>query len=284
MTVWDKRVLCSFVLILAGAVAQSVNYPPPVCAVTGSTAVIPCTFSPRETLIQDGREVPTEIVRVRWCQNHQICHGSTPNVYDSRSPNNRRYKYLGDLKKNCTLQIKNVNKMEDEATLRFRMEVNYTLGHFTGTSGVNVTVTDMTPLKIKNSGGDRNITEGRTVTLSCTAPCLFHPLAVTWLRDGHVLSESGPALKLGPLTAEDSGYYTCALTTKIGFPSQPYHFRVTAKEEEEGLFVNKLLIIRVVVFALHSLLIITVASIVIKRSFLLITTTPTLPPACSCII
>ncbi|XP_020515282.2 uncharacterized protein [Labrus bergylta] len=275
MTVWDKRVLCSFVLILAGAVAQSVNYPPPVCAVTGSTAVIPCTFSPRETLIQDGREVPTEIVRVRWCQNHQICHGSTPNVYDSRSPNNnnRRYKYLGDLKKNCTLQIKNVNKMEDEATLRFRMEVNYTLGHFTGTSGANVTVTDMTPLKIKNSGGDRNITEGRTVTLSCTAPCLFHPLAVTWLRDGHVLSESGPALKLGPLTAEDSGYYTCALTTKIGFPSQPYHFRVTAKEEEEGLFgsdvetVNKLLIIRVVVFALHSLLIITVASIVIKRMF-----------------
>lgn len=81
-----------------------------------------------------------EIVRVRWCQNHLICQGDTPSVYDSRANNNDpRYKYLGDKKSNCTLQITDVQP-RDEATLRFRMEANHVHGHFTGQSGVNISV------------------------------------------------------------------------------------------------------------------------------------------------
>ncbi|XP_045902118.1 myeloid cell surface antigen CD33-like [Micropterus dolomieu] len=233
MAVWDKKVLWGFVFLLAGAVGQSVNYPAPVCAVTGSTVTLLCTFTPLRSVVQDGREVSTEIFRVVWCQNHQICQGSTPSVFDSSSQNNNpRYKYLGDKKGNCTLQITDVQK-KDEATLRFRMEADDSRAHFTGPPGVNVTVSDGTRMQIKSSRGDRELRSGETVTLYCTALCTFHQLEVTWFRDGHALSESGPALHLNPLTAGDSGNYTCGLKMNVSSLSLPYSLKVEEKEKEE---------------------------------------------------
>lgn len=58
---------------------------------------------------------------------------------DSKTSLNPRYKYLGDKVENCTLQITDVQKI-DEATLRFRMEANDDSGHYTGQSGVTITV------------------------------------------------------------------------------------------------------------------------------------------------
>ncbi|XP_065813805.1 uncharacterized protein [Labrus bergylta] len=265
MAGWDKKLLWCFMLLLAGAAAQPVMYPPHVCAVSGSTVTLPCTFTPNNTFNGTGVEVRIQVIRVRWCQNHQICHGSTPNVYDSRSPNNNnhRYKYLGDLKKNCTLQIKNVNKMEDEATLRFRMEVNYTMGHFTGTSGVNVTITDRTKLKIVSSRDNRQVAEGQTVTLQCSANCTFNQLEVSWFRDGQLLSESGPALLLGPLTAEDSGNYTCTLKIKQHLLSEPYSLSV--RDKEEGQHGDLPLIVGVVLGILLALIALIVVLLIIKR-------------------
>lgn len=119
---------------------QSVNYSGAVCAMKDSTVTLPCTFKPIELLIEDGRQVFPQVIRVRWCQNHEICQGTTPSVYDSDSKDNdTRYRYLGDMKGNCTLQIRNV-KMADDATFRFRMELDYSKGHFTGRSGVVVRV------------------------------------------------------------------------------------------------------------------------------------------------
>ncbi|XP_038568494.1 uncharacterized protein LOC119898355 [Micropterus salmoides] len=228
MAVWDKKVLWGFLLMLTGAVGQSVNYPAPVCAVTGSTVTLLCTFTPLKFFIQNGREVSTEIIRVIWCQNHQLCQGSTPSVFDSSSGNNNpRYKYLGDKKGNCTLQITDVQK-KDEATLRFRMEANDSRAHFTGPPGVRVTVSDV-QMQIKSSGGDRELRSGENVTLYCTALCTFHQLEVTWFRDGHALSESGPALHIIPLTARDTGKYTCGLKTSVSSLSLPYSLQVKAE-------------------------------------------------------
>lgn len=118
-----------------GAAAFSVNYPAPICALKGSTVTLLCTFRP---LLGEKR---IKIIRVRWCKNHLICQGSTPSVYDSNSETgvNPRYKYLGDKTGNCTLQITDV-QTDDEATLRFRMEAEDSSGHYTGQSGVNITV------------------------------------------------------------------------------------------------------------------------------------------------
>uniref|UniRef100_UPI0037E97612 uncharacterized protein n=1 Tax=Semicossyphus pulcher TaxID=241346 RepID=UPI0037E97612 len=265
MADWDKKLLWGFMFLLAGAVGQSVNYPPPVCAVAGSTLTLPCTFTQSKTFRDADKEVRIKIVRVRWCQNHEICQGSTPSVYDSDSPNiNPRYRYLGDLEGSCTLQITDVNR-EDEATLRFRMEVNHTTGHFTGVLGVSVTVREQTQMEIKSSSGDRQMTKGETVTLHCTARCTFHRLKVTWFKDGHALLESSPALHLGPLTAEDSGNYTCALETKQGTESLPYGLDVKAGEEEEGRDVNVPLIVGVVFGVLLALFTLIMVLCIIRR-------------------
>uniref|UniRef100_A0A8P4GS78 Ig-like domain-containing protein n=1 Tax=Dicentrarchus labrax TaxID=13489 RepID=A0A8P4GS78_DICLA len=217
-------VLCSL-----GAGGYIVNYPHPVCAVKGSTVTLLCSFTPRKTFTEkDGREVPLGIVRVVWCQNNVFCHGTPPSVYNSGSTlNDPHYKYLGDKKGNCTLQIKNV-QTRDEATFRFRMETNDTRGHFTSVSGVDVTVTDCVQMRIISSSADGEMRRGESVTLYCTAVCTIHQLEVTWFKDNHALSESGPALQLGPLTAKDSGNYICGLRT--GTLSLPYSLHVEAED------------------------------------------------------
>lgn len=248
-----------------GAVGQSVDYPGPFCAVKGSTVTLRCTFTPLRSFRDlNGREALLEVIRVRWCQNHEICQGSTPSVYDSQPQNNNhpRYQYLGDLKGNCTLQIRDVQK-EDDAVLRFRMEVNHTLGHFTGRLGVKLTVvgkrntahnylllwindindmiimfheklhfiSERTKMSIKSLTAETEVRRGQTLTLDCTSGCTFHQLEVTWFRDGHALSESGPTLQLGPLTAKDSGNYTCSLKTDTNTSSQVYRLFVEAAKE-----------------------------------------------------
>ncbi|TNN73746.1 hypothetical protein EYF80_015954 [Liparis tanakae] len=142
MALWVKKVLCGFVFLLAAAQSQRVDYPGPVCAVRGSSVSLLCTFSPAESSLPGGEEV----TRVLWCQNHLICHGSTPTVYDSQERNNNnnpRYRYRGDQRGRCSLQISDVRR-EDDSTLRFRMEAKDPRASFTGQAGVGVSVVGKT--------------------------------------------------------------------------------------------------------------------------------------------
>ncbi|XP_039887169.1 sialic acid-binding Ig-like lectin 10 [Simochromis diagramma] len=224
MAVWDKQLLWSFMFLLAGAVGQTVIYPfTSTCAVRGSTVTLPCTFTPLKSFSDGGREVPLKIVRVRWCKNHLLCHGTVPSVYDSNSANiNPRYQYLGDKKTNCTLQIRDVQQ-GDNANFRFRMEADHVNGHFTNQTGVTVTVVDSSKMRII-----KKLSRGENVTLLCASDCTFHQLEVTWFKDGHALSDTGPSLPLSPLTAEDSGNYTCALKKNMKTLSEPYSLQVEA--------------------------------------------------------
>ncbi|KAM7382760.1 hypothetical protein PAMP_002477 [Pampus punctatissimus] len=230
--VWDIMIVWTFMFLLAGAASVDIKYPEPVCAVEGSTVTLPCSFTPLKSFAQDGKEVQLKILGVRWCVNHLICQGSTPSVFDSTSiTTNSRYQYLGDLKGNCTLKIRDI-RMIDNTTFRFRMEANYNQGHYTGKSGVRVTVAEVPQMRITSSHDAAQLGQGQTVTLHCTAVhCTSHLLEVTWFKDGHPHPQSGPTLQLGPLTAKDSGNYTCALKTNKKTPSPPY--TVCVKEEEE---------------------------------------------------
>ncbi|XP_044215288.1 uncharacterized protein LOC122987458 [Thunnus albacares] len=267
MAVWDKKIPWSFMLFLAGVAGVVVNYQRPVCAVEGSTVTLPCTFTPVKSFNQNGKEVPLRIVRVLWCVNHEICQDPTPSVYDSWSTMpNPRYQYLGDMKGNCTLQIRDI-QMKDNTTFRFRMEADNENGHFTGRSGVRVTVTDEPKMRINSSSDAGELSQNQKVTLSCTTTtCTFHQLEVTWFKDGSALPQSGPALQLGPLTAKDSGNYTCGLKTNNKTISPPYAVRVKEAEEKEKDEGTKLLIVRVVLFTLHTVLIVIVTAIIIKRT------------------
>ncbi|XP_028435603.1 sialoadhesin [Perca flavescens] len=204
-----------------GALGQRVNYPDPVCGIKGSTITLPCSFTPPKSV---------EIIRVIWCKNHKICQRETPSVYDSESNNNNpRYRYLGDKKGDCTLQISDLQE-EDEATFHFRMEADDVKAHWTGQSGVRVTVEDGAQMEIRSSRDDGEFKRGEEVTLNCTTICSIHQLEVSWFRDGSALSESGPTLHLSNLTAKDSGNYTCGLKNNHTL-SELYSLHVEADEE-----------------------------------------------------
>ncbi|XP_059195024.1 uncharacterized protein LOC131976126 [Centropristis striata] len=241
----------------ADTVCIGVNYPGPVCGVKGSTVTLPCTFTPA-TVKDNGREVQLKVTRVVWCQNHRFCEGPVPSVFDSESQNNdSRYKYLGDKSSTCTLQISDLQE-EDAKDGR---------GIFTGTNGVKVTVSDGEQMKIDSSSSETALERGDTVTLRCSARCTFHQLEVTWFRDGHALPETGPALPIGPLTAQHSGNYTCGLKGNELSLSRPFVLQVKERETPTGNSkCDTQLVVRLVLFSLHTVLIITAAAVVIKRT------------------
>ncbi|XP_056448575.1 uncharacterized protein LOC130384422 isoform X2 [Gadus chalcogrammus] len=208
MNPWTLSVL----LLLAGPLGADpdwhVEYPDSFCVVEGSTATIPCSFTHPKVHKETGAVVD-RVERVVWCPKHQICQGPTPNVYDSSNVRaDSRFLYLGDLVRNCTLKIIKTVK-RDAATYRFRFETNG--GGYTGQKGVRVNVTDGEDLKVRSSVTDHVLKEGGQVTLTCTSACSFHQLDVHWYRNGHTLSETGPALHLSCLTNDDAGNYTCSL-------------------------------------------------------------------------
>uniref|UniRef100_A0A8C9XW39 Ig-like domain-containing protein n=1 Tax=Sander lucioperca TaxID=283035 RepID=A0A8C9XW39_SANLU len=158
-------------VVVPGALSQSVNYPGPVCGVKGSTITLPCSFTPLKSVYDNGREVLIEVVRVVWCKNHETCFGETPSVYDSESNNNDpRYRYLGDKKGDCTLQISDLQE-KDDATFRFRVETNDVRASFTGQPGVSVTVAGALDQCV-NYPDPVWAVKGSTITL----PCSFTPL------------------------------------------------------------------------------------------------------------
>ncbi|XP_028437471.1 uncharacterized protein LOC114557936 isoform X2 [Perca flavescens] len=259
MAVWDKKILWAVMVVLTGALGQRVNYPDPVCGIKGSTITLPCSFTPLESV---------EIIRVVWCKNHEICQGTTPSVYDSESNNNNpRYRYLGDKKGVCTLQISDLQE-EDEATFRFRMEANHVKASYTGQSGVRVTVIDGAQMEIRSSRDDGEFKRGEEVTLNCTTNCSIHQLEVSWFRDGSALSESGPALHLSNLTAKDSGTYTCGLKKNNLTLSVLYSLHVETEKEGGGHPRGEgslLLIIGLVVGVLLVLFAVILVVCIIKR-------------------
>ncbi|KAL6109878.1 uncharacterized protein ACO6RY_12924 [Pungitius sinensis] len=265
MAVREQKVVCCCLLLLTGAVSQrpTVDYQHPVCAVTGSTLTILCSFTPL-SLVKDGKRVLVEIIRVVWCQNHEICHLTTPSVYDSElghtGVKDPRYRYLGDKKGNCTLQITGVQR-GDNATFRFRMEAKEKANHFTGRAGVTVRVSDGAQMEV-HSSRDGQFKTGEAVTLNCTTKCTFHQLEVTWLRDGHALKHTGPSLHLAALTAMDSGNYTCRLKNNVSSLSKA--FSVLVEAEEEGS-VQVSLIVGVVSAVLILLCFVILVLVIIRQ-------------------
>ncbi|CAL8354501.1 unnamed protein product [Arctogadus glacialis] len=215
----------SVLLLLAGPLGADpgwhVEYPDSFCVVEGSTATIPCSFT---------HPAGHTVERVVWCHNHEFCHGTIPNVYDSSKVRaDSRFLYLGDLVRNCTLKIIKTVK-QDAATYRFRLETNGVW--YTGPRGVGVTVTNGEDVKVRSSVTDHVVKEGGQVTLTCTSACSFHQLDVHWYRNGHALSEKGSALHLSCLTNDDAGNYTCSLDSSGQKTSAPWS--LVMLEDEAG--------------------------------------------------
>ncbi|XP_019719246.1 uncharacterized protein LOC109512154 isoform X2 [Hippocampus comes] len=185
----------------------------------GSIVTLLCSFTPIKP-----------VFRVKWCVNHPLCNWIGPSVYDSSAPSDWRYQYLGDLERNCTLQIHDIRR-KDNTIFRFRMESEDRDGHFTDIKGVLVTVVDGDPMRVESSASDQ-VSKGAAVKLSCVSNCSFHGLEVRWHRDGHALPESSPTLWL---TAAQSANYTCGLAARNTTMSPPFRLNVE-QHQTDGHF------------------------------------------------
>ena len=102
---------------------------------------------------------------------------------------------------------------------------------------LTVSSTDGEDVKVRSSVTDHVVKEGGQVTLTCTSACSFHQLDVHWYRNGHALSETGPALHLSCLTIDVAGDYTCSLDSSGQKPSAAWSL-VVLEDEGEPLCVH----------------------------------------------
>uniref|UniRef100_A0A8C4HBG4 Ig-like domain-containing protein n=1 Tax=Dicentrarchus labrax TaxID=13489 RepID=A0A8C4HBG4_DICLA len=167
-----------------------------ICAVKGSTVVIPCSFHYPGNQIVD---------RVMWGhERHNIYDG--PFIYESISNNTLpRFHYNGDKKHNCSLEISHVEP-NDTGKYTFRFITDSAVGKWTGVEGSTLKV------------GGKTMNEGESVNLTCINSCDDLSSAFTWFKSGEPFSE-GPVLYLSNMSSTNSGNYTCSLKSHTGTTS-----------------------------------------------------------------
>nr|XP_015224206.1 PREDICTED: B-cell receptor CD22-like [Lepisosteus oculatus]XP_015224207.1 PREDICTED: B-cell receptor CD22-like [Lepisosteus oculatus] len=204
-------------LILPGGLCGdwSVLYPQTsICAVPGSTVVIPCSYNYPS---KDRLKVNT----VMWCINDTDCIADSETkhyVYHSQTPNNRlkfsqRIRYLGNKMDNCTLKITDVG-ISDQETYRFRFETNDPQGRWVGQPGVTLSITEL-KIQMSPTGKLEEVREGDNLNLSCVPEgCSLTQTEFTWFKNGQPLSSpwaTENTLRFNPVSSEHAGTYSCAL-------------------------------------------------------------------------
>ncbi|XP_046895890.1 myelin-associated glycoprotein-like isoform X2 [Hypomesus transpacificus] len=251
----DRQDLWILVLLLLTGVwgdeGWEVKYPASFCGIKGSTVTIPCRYKYPEKY---------HPVRVIWCITHTICQGTTPKFYDSNfTTNHPGFKYIGDKKNNCTLQIENINTT-DSKTYRFRFETDPKNAH-TGQSGVHIEVREIDnniTLEVTASD-DRASKEG--VTLSCTSssPCIFNNPKITWYQNNTILQARGPTLTLSRVSLSDAGNYSCGIESSPFSRSDAYSLQV--EDIPKTLTAPVMLAVRLTVLAIAT----AVTIIIVRR-------------------
>uniref|UniRef100_A0A3B3S2M4 Immunoglobulin V-set domain-containing protein n=1 Tax=Paramormyrops kingsleyae TaxID=1676925 RepID=A0A3B3S2M4_9TELE len=105
-----------------------------ICAVTGSTVVIPCEFAYPQSL---------RVETFMWCHNDVHCEQPTHVCHSDNTNINADYwgraECLGDRVKNCALKIKDI-KDTDAGVYQFGFTSSYVTGISVGWPGVTLQV------------------------------------------------------------------------------------------------------------------------------------------------
>ncbi|XP_024920588.1 B-cell receptor CD22-like isoform X2 [Cynoglossus semilaevis] len=193
------HLIWTLVLLLLSDVISSdwdVHVEPVLCAVKGSSIDIPCSFT---------YPVGQTVKNVAWA-HHEAAFVKGPFVFESTSePTSTKFQYLGDKLHNCSLRIYKVeNRDAGDYAFRFWTDRD----RWTGYPGVNLNVSD---LKIIQSNGNKVITEGDNVKLTCIIGCKDHS-HFQWYKNGHPIIE-GPSLYWNNISSNNSGNYSCSIKT-----------------------------------------------------------------------
>ncbi|XP_037649503.1 B-cell receptor CD22-like [Sebastes umbrosus] len=197
-------------LFLAGVLCNTwkvVYHQQRICAVNGSSVVIPCSFYyPDDHIVE----------KCMWA--HVKCHHHLKSCLISERNLNPRFQYIGDRQHNCSLKIHQVER-KDAGKYAFRFTTNSKEGKWTGRNGPILKVADSN-VSVTNPNGNRATKEGDSVNLTCSRGCDGGDLssAFTWFKNGEPINE-GPALYLSNVSSTNSGNYTCSLKTHTGTTS-----------------------------------------------------------------
>ncbi|KAK1802638.1 hypothetical protein P4O66_004283 [Electrophorus voltai] len=180
-----------------GTVGQNgwdVNYSPKsICALTGSTVTMGCTYT-----------YPSGYVIVKTFWSTELVKSTEPPDLSLDTKYSYRVQYLGDKQSTCTLRLRDVTE-QDQRKYYFRFITNTATGKWQGQDGVQLFVTDLqvdTP---------ETVVEGDNVTVTCKTSCSLTGPTFIWCKNGNNLTSNSNALHLYPVSREDAGSYSCAL-------------------------------------------------------------------------
>ncbi|XP_053346693.1 uncharacterized protein LOC128516993 [Clarias gariepinus] len=198
-----------------------------ICAVRGFSVSIPCSY-------YYATSNPIQVTQRLWCSNHANTKGCTDKlyVYDSTSKTKSDFKYVGDVKSNCTLLIHNV-QFSYSGTYKFRFITNAPNGSWTGEPGVTLQVGDLKVSLIRLSGNG-TLKQGDSLNLTCDVNCTHSSSQFVWSKNNEQLNPSGPVLHFPALTVRDSGNYTCTWKTKETSGSKTISLQVEGKKVTTG--------------------------------------------------
>ncbi|KAM8723149.1 neurotrimin-like isoform 4-T5 [Acanthopagrus schlegelii] len=209
--------LTLMLLFLSGAVCskRNVTYQQHICAVKGSSVVIPCSFYYPENL---------QVKKVMWGhERSNIFDG--PFIFESEmKETDTRFQYIGDKQHNCSFTIHKVEN-NDAGKYAFRFMTD-DKSKYTGIAGSTLKVVDLN-VSMTRPHENKATKEGDSVNLTCINGCDSDHLssAFTWFKNGEPKNE-GPVLYLSNMNPTDSGNYSCSLKTHTGTASRVININV----------------------------------------------------------
>ncbi|KAM8847042.1 igLON family member 5 isoform 1-T1 [Synchiropus picturatus] len=190
----------------------------PVCAVTGSSVVLPCSYDyPRSSNEpgQDEEIMQTAVSSEMWCLEHSRCVTESyvfhsDGIFPHPSYHNR-VQYLGDPgSQNCSLRISDL-RQSDSGTYVFYIVTNHTTQKMPEQRGVQLLVAD-SPIGVAAAASpSSDITEGHTLRLSCCSPTASPETLFKWYKD--TATSSGQTWDISQVSEADSGRYYCQMQT-----------------------------------------------------------------------
>uniref|UniRef100_A0A1A8NY38 Cd22 molecule n=1 Tax=Nothobranchius pienaari TaxID=704102 RepID=A0A1A8NY38_9TELE len=224
---------CSYWLIITlsmeGILAGdwSVHVPlTPVCAVVGSSVVLPCSYdyplssdeSRRDA--QEAAEVQEYKVQFEmWCLSDSRCITQryvfhSADIFPDPSYQNR-VQYLGQPRtKNCSLSISDL-RPSDSGTYVFYLITNHPDEKMPPQSGVQLLVAESASAVSVLASPSGVIAEGEALRLACCSPAATSQTSFRWYKSRKTsVIHNGQVWKTNEVTSSDSGIYYCQIQTR----------------------------------------------------------------------
>ncbi|XP_046872861.1 sialoadhesin-like [Hypomesus transpacificus] len=213
--------LCSVAVVL-GQPGWGVTYTlQRVCALRGSSVDLSCSYTyPR------GLTVTKTFWFTKWKDGEGAEDLSLDPEFDGR------VQYRGDNKSEATLTITDLRE-RDAAVYKFRFITNK--DKWAGQPGVTLSVTDL-QVEVTPS----TVMEGQRVTLTCNSTCpLTGNSSYIWYKNNQTRSKTQQKLLyLDPVSSEDAGRYSCAVTEHQHLRSPEETLNVTYKPRNVSVSVS----------------------------------------------